>query len=63
MTEIRVDNGMATTMDIMDAQLALDQALTGYYQGVVSYLTADAKVDLVMARITYQNSLASREGS
>jgi outer membrane protein len=50
MTEIRVDNGMATTMDIMDAQLALDQALTGYYQGVVAYLTATAKLDLVMGR-------------
>lgn len=50
MTQIRVDNGMATTMDIMDAQLALDQALTGYYQGIVSYLTAEAKLDLVMGR-------------
>ncbi len=50
MTEIRVDNGMATTMDIMDAQLALDQALTGYYQGIVSYLIAEAKLDLVMGR-------------
>lgn len=50
MTQIRVDNGMATTMDIMDAQLALDQALTGYYQGIVSYLIAEAKLDLVMGR-------------
>ncbi len=50
MTQIRVDNGMATTMDIMDAQLALDQALTGYYQGVVSYLTAEAKIDLVTGK-------------
>lgn len=50
MTQIRVDNGMATTMDIMDAQLALDQALTGYYQGIVSYLTAEAKLDLVIGR-------------
>jgi outer membrane protein len=48
MTQIRFDNGMATTMDIMDAQLALDQALTGYYQGIVAYLTATAKLDLVM---------------
>ena len=50
MTQIRADNGMATTMDIMDAQLALDQALTGYYQGIVSFLTAEAKLDLVMGR-------------
>jgi outer membrane protein len=47
MTQIRMDNGMATTMDIMDAQLALDQALTGYYQGIGSYLIAEAKLDLV----------------
>jgi outer membrane protein len=50
MTQIRVDNGMATTMDIMDAQLALDQALTGYYQGEVAYLTALVKLDLVMGK-------------
>lgn len=50
MTEIRVDNGMATTMDIMDAQLALDQVITWYYQGIVSYLTAEVKLDLVMGK-------------
>jgi outer membrane protein len=50
MTQIRMDNGMATTMDIMDAQLALDQALTGYYQGIVSYLIAEAKLDLVTGK-------------
>jgi outer membrane protein len=50
MTQIRVDNGMATTMDIMDAQLALDQALTGYYQGIVAYLSAEAKLNLVMGK-------------
>lgn len=50
MMQIRVDNGMATTMDIMDAQLALDQALTGYYQGVMAYLIAEAKLDLVTGK-------------
>ena len=50
MTQIRVDNGMATTMDLMDAQLALDQALIGYYQGIVSYNIAEAKLQLVMGR-------------
>ena len=50
MTQIRANNDMATTVDIMDAQLALDQSLTGYYQGIVSYLTAEAKLDLVMGR-------------
>lgn len=50
MTQIRVDNGMATTMDLMDAQLALDQALIGYYQGIVSYNIAEAKLQSVMGR-------------
>jgi outer membrane protein TolC len=50
MTQARFDNGMATTMDIMDAQLALDQAYSGYYQGVVTYLIAEAKIDLVAGK-------------
>lgn len=50
MTQARFDNGMATTMDVMDAQLALDQAYCGYYQGVVTYLLAEAKVDLVVGK-------------
>ncbi|MGD8401869.1 MAG: TolC family protein [Bacillota bacterium] len=50
MTAIKVDNGMATTMDLMDDQLALDQALTGYYQGIVSYLVAEAKLELVVGK-------------
>jgi len=48
MTQIRADNGMATTMDLMDAQLALDQTLIGYYQGIVSYSIAEAKLQSVM---------------
>lgn len=47
MTQARYDAGMSTTMEIMDAQLALDQALNGYYQGLSAYLTALAKLDLV----------------
>ncbi|TCL71597.1 outer membrane protein TolC [Hydrogenispora ethanolica] len=50
LTQARFDAGLATTMDIMDAQLALDQALSGYYQGVVSYLVAEAKIDLVVGK-------------
>jgi outer membrane protein TolC len=50
MTQARFDNGMSTTMDIMDAQLALDQAYSGYYQGVVTYLIAEAKIDLVTGK-------------
>jgi outer membrane protein len=47
LTEVRFQAGMATTMDVMDAQLALDQALTGYYNSLSAYLTAIAKWDLV----------------
>jgi outer membrane protein len=31
LTQARFKEGMTTTMDIMDSQLALDQALNGYY--------------------------------
>lgn len=50
MTQIRVNNGMATTMDLMDDQLALDQALIGYYQGIVSYSIAEAKLQSVIGK-------------
>lgn len=50
LTQARFDAGMATTMDIMDAQLALDQAQSSYYQGICSYLTALAKLDLVAGK-------------
>jgi outer membrane protein len=49
-TQTRFDSGMATTMDIMDSQLALDQALNGYYQGVANYLIAQAKLDQVAGK-------------
>jgi outer membrane protein TolC len=45
--QAKYDAGMATTMDITDAQLKLDQALNGYYSGLSAYLTALAKLDLV----------------
>jgi hypothetical protein len=38
---------MATTMDIIDSQLALDKALTGYYSNLADYLAAQAKLALV----------------
>jgi outer membrane protein len=50
LTQARFDEGMATTMDIMDSQLALDHALNGYYQGVAMYLTAEAKIDLAAGK-------------
>jgi outer membrane protein len=50
LTQARFSEDMATTMDIMDSQLALDQALNGYYRGVVLYLTAQAKLDLAAGK-------------
>ncbi len=49
-TQGRFNEGLSTTMDIMDSQVALDQALNGYYRGVALYLTAEAKLDLVAGK-------------
>lgn len=48
MTQVKFESGMATTMDVRDSQLALDQALNGYYEGISAYLTARAKLDLAI---------------
>lgn len=48
--QAKFDAGMATTIDITDAQLKLDQALNGYYSGLSAYLTALAKLDLVTGK-------------
>lgn len=50
LTNARFEAEMGTTMDIIDAQLMLDKTLTGYYQGVVGYLSAQAKLELVMGK-------------
>ncbi|MCL6590679.1 MAG: TolC family protein [Firmicutes bacterium] len=47
LTQNRFESGIATIIDIADAQLALDKILGGYYQGIASYLSALAKLDLV----------------
>ncbi len=47
-TQVKFESGTATTMDVRDSQLALDQALNGYYEGISAYLTACAKLDLAM---------------
>ena len=41
---------MSTTMDIMDAELALDKASTKYYTSVSDYLTALADLDLSVGK-------------
>jgi outer membrane protein len=46
MTRVKFESGLATTMEVRDSQLALDQALNGYYEGISAYLIALAKLDL-----------------
>jgi outer membrane protein len=50
LTRVRFDAGMATIMDIIDSQLALDQATNGYYRGIADYLIAQARLELVTGR-------------
>ncbi|HEX3044744.1 MAG TPA: TolC family protein [Bacillota bacterium] len=50
LTQNRFDSGIATIMDIADAQLALDKTQGAYYQGIASYLSALAKLDLVTGK-------------
>lgn len=50
LTQARFNAGMATTMDIMDAELALDKASNNYYIGVSAYLTALAQLDLSVGK-------------
>jgi outer membrane protein len=50
MTEVRFEAGMNTTLDLKDAQLSLDEAADGYYEGVSAYLTALAKLDYVLGK-------------
>jgi Outer membrane protein len=50
LTQARFNAGMSTTMDIMDAELALDRASTNYYTGVSAYLTALANLDLAVGK-------------
>jgi outer membrane protein len=49
-TQSRFNEGLSTTMDIMDSQVALDQALNGYYRGVALYLTAEAQLEQVTGK-------------
>jgi len=51
LTKGRFEAGMATTLEIMDAQLAYDQAASGYYQGLAGELIALAKLELVMGSV------------
>lgn len=48
LTRLQYDNGKADTTEVIDAQSALDKALNGYYGQVMSYLTAQARLDYVL---------------
>lgn len=50
LTKIRLEEGMATTTDLMDAQLDLDEALNGYYEGISDYLIALANWNLMTGK-------------
>jgi outer membrane protein len=50
MTQIKFDAGMATTLDVKDAQLSLDEAGDDYYQEIANYLNALAKLDYVLGK-------------
>ncbi|HBE78640.1 MAG TPA: hypothetical protein DDW65_12820, partial [Firmicutes bacterium] len=50
LTQSRFNAGMSTTMDIMDAELALDKASNTYYTNISAYLTSQAKLDLSVGK-------------
>jgi outer membrane protein len=50
LTRLKLEEGLATTTDLMDAQLDLDQTLNDYYNGICNYLTARAKLDLILGK-------------
>jgi outer membrane protein len=61
MTQVKFESGMATTMDVRDTQLALDQALNGYYEGISAYLIALAKLDLASGACRRDGSLDTKD--
>jgi|GEM_PF-850208 len=46
--QVSYDNGLNTNLEIMDAQLALTQAKTNYYQALHDYVVAFAKLEKSM---------------
>ncbi|HYH02581.1 MAG TPA: TolC family protein, partial [Bacillota bacterium] len=53
LTQIKLDEGLATNTDLLDAQLDVDEALNGYYNGIYNYLAALANLDLVLGKDFY----------
>ena len=50
MTQARYDAGMATTMDISEVQIKVDEALIGYYKGISDYIIALANLDKTLGK-------------
>lgn len=50
LTQIKLDEGLATNTDLLDAQLNVDEAMNGYFQGVCNYLIALANLDLLLGK-------------
>jgi outer membrane protein len=50
LTQLKLEEGLATTTDLMDAQLDLDETLNDYHSGICSYLTARANLDLILGK-------------
>jgi outer membrane protein len=48
--QLKRDEGLATNTDLLDAQLDVDEALNGYYNGVCNYLIALANLDLIVGK-------------
>jgi outer membrane protein len=50
MTESSFHDGISTNMDVLDSELALDNASNSYYSALSAYLTALANLDLVLGK-------------
>jgi outer membrane protein len=50
LTQYKLEEGLADTTDLMDAQLDLDETLNDYYSGICDYLTALAGLDLILGK-------------
>jgi outer membrane protein len=50
LTQAKLEEGLADSTDLMDAQVDLDETLDDYYSAITDYLTAAAKLDLFLGR-------------
>jgi outer membrane protein len=50
LTQAKLEEGLADSTDLMDAQVDLDETLDDYYSAITDYLTAAAKLDLLLGK-------------